>query len=374
MRAAQLLLLILAMGNAQAHKPSDSYLGLRVDGNVVTGQWDIALRDLEHAIGIDENDDGTIDWGELRDRYPYWNVYVLSHLQLAGDQEVCSLASSDLLVDDHSDGKYAVLRFVARCSTSPRSLQITYRLFFDLDPQHRGLLRLEHRRQTRTAVFAPTSSTLIVNLAQTQDRWQPFADYVREGIWHIWIGYDHILFLLSLLLPAVLIRHENGWRTATTRGTTFLDVAKIVTAFTFAHSITLSLAILGYLQLPSRWVESAIAFSVILAAGNNLYPLWYRYRAAVAFGFGLVHGLGFAGVLADLSLPRDLLVTALLGFNAGVELGQLAIVGAFLPVALYVSRSRLYVPLALKAGSVGIVVVASLWLAERSLDIRLLAF
>jgi hypothetical protein len=216
-------------------------------------------------------------------------------------------------------------------------------------------------------VLSPEAPSLDAGSAAESERWRGFLDYVREGVWHIWFGYDHILFLLSLLLPAVLVRRAGAWQTVPTLRAALVDVAKIVTAFTLAHSVTLSLAALGYLELPSRWVESAIALSVVLAAGNNLYPRWYAYRTTVAFGFGLIHGLGFASVLGDLSLPDGLLVTALIGFNLGVELGQLAIVCGFLPVAFILSRSRFYVPLALKAGSLGIAAMASLWLLERSL-------
>ena len=114
---------------------------------------------------------------------------------------------------------------------------------------------------------------------------------------------------------------------------------KVVTAFTVAHSITLSLAALGVISLPSRLVESAIAASVVLAALNNVCPVVYGGRWIIAFCFGLIHGFGFASVLTDLGLPQDSLLLALVAFNLGVELGQLAIVAVFLPIA-YALRGR----------------------------------
>ncbi len=158
-------------------------------------------------------------------------------------------------------------------------------------------------------------------------------------MWHIWIGFDHILFLLSLLLPAVLIWRASRWQAVETFRAAFVDVFRIVTSFTVAHSITLSLATLGFVSLPSRWVESAIAASVVLAALNNLWPLFHGRRWMVAFGFGLIHGFGFASVLVDLGLPRETLVLALVGFNLGVEAGQLAIVALFLPLAFALRRT-----------------------------------
>jgi hypothetical protein len=207
-------------------------------------------------------------------------------------------------------------------------------------------------------------------------------DYLRDGVWHIWIGFDHILFLLSLLLPAVgswaLLggtppRH-GPWQPVSRFGTAFWDVLRIVTAFTVAHSITLSLATLGLVSLPSRLVESAIAASVVLAALNNVWPLFHSRRWMVAFVFGLVHGFGFASVLADLGLPQDALVLALLGFNLGVEGGQLAIVAVFLPVAFALRRTWFYRRAVLVGGSLLIALIAAAWLAERALDLQLMPF
>ena len=149
---------------------------------------------------------------------------------------------------------------------------------------------------------------------------------------------------------------------------------RIVTAFTVAHSITLSLATLGLVSLPSRVVESAIAASVVLAALNNIWPLFHSRRWIVAFVFGLVHGFGFASVLADLGLPQGALVLALVGFNLGVEGGQLAIVAVFLPVAFALRRSWFYRRAVLLGGSMLITLIAAAWFAERALDMQLMPF
>ena len=143
----------------------------------------------------------------------------------------------------------------------------------------------------------------------------------------------------------------------------------MVTAFTLAHSITLSLAALGVISLPSRLVESVIAASVVLAALNNLRGTIEGKRWIMAFGFGLIHGFGFASVLADLGLPQNALVLALVGFNVGVELGQLAIVAAFLPVAFLLRRTWFYRVGVLTGGSILVAVVASWWLVQRLFDL-----
>jgi hypothetical protein len=369
--------LLLFCNAALAHKPSDSYLTLRIEETAVHGQWDIALRDLEFAIGLDADGNGEITWGELKARRSETEAYALARLKISADGKSCALVPADFLVDDHSDGAYAVLRFGADCgavggrpANAPASLEIAYSLFFDLDPTHRGLLRFESGGGAQTGVLSPERPRLSFRAGESS-RLAQFFDYLREGVWHIWIGFDHILFLLSLLLPSVLILRKNEWQAAEHFREPFWDVLKVVTSFTVAHSITLSLAALSVVSLPSRLVESTIALSVVLAALNNLKPLVAERRWAVAFAFGLIHGFGFASVLADLGLPQGALLLALVGFNLGVEVGQLAIVGTFLPLAFLLRRSGFYRRLIFTGGSAAIALVASVWLAERALDVKL---
>ncbi|MEO8426531.1 MAG: HupE/UreJ family protein [Verrucomicrobiota bacterium] len=359
--------------NVYAHKPSDSYLSLQVDNTTTIGQWDIALRDLEYAIGLDANNDGAITWGELRARQKAVEDYALSRLHLRLADSVGRMRVTELLVDNHTDGAYAVLRFTVDGGSSPKTIEITYRALFDIDPQHRGLLRLVAHGQTQTAVFSPDNATQRFELG-TPDGGKQFLSFAWEGIWHIWIGFDHILFLIALLLPAVLRRENVRWRGVDGFAPAFANVFKIVTAFTLAHSITLSLATLGIVRLPSRWVESAIAASVVLAALNNIYPFFHGRGWLVAFGFGLVHGFGFANVLLDLGLEKGALARALVGFNLGVEAGQLAIVGVFLPLAYGLRATWFYQRLTLKFGSLCVALIASSWMLERMFGFRVLPF
>src|SRR5262249_934362 len=196
-----------------------------------------------------------------------------------------------------------------------------------------------------------------------------FLDYFQTGIWHIWTGFDHILFLCALLLPSVLEYRHGRWQAVASFREAFFEILGIVTAFTIAHSITFSLAVLGFITLPSRLIALTIAASVVIAALNNLYPLIEKRLWIVAFVFGLVHGLGFANILRDLVLPKPALAVSLVSFNLGVEAGQLAIVATFLPLAYLSRRSWLYPRLALGAGSLSIAAGASVWLGRRSLDI-----
>ncbi len=367
-------------GGAAAHKPSDSYLTLAVEGTLLRGHWDIALRDLDVAIGLDAEGDGNITWGELRARHADIAALAQAHLAIAADGQACRLAVGAQQVDEHTDGAYSVLPLTITCPRAPAVLDIAYSLFADLDPQHRGLLNLAANGATRAAILGPQAPKQAFALAQV-NRWRQFVDYAADGVWHIWIGFDHILFLLSLLLPAVgawqapgLGRDRPVWQPVPRLGVAVWEVLRIVTAFTLAHSITLSLATLGLVALPSRLVEATIAASVVLAALNNVFPVFQGRRWMVAFGFGLVHGFGFASVLADLGLPRDALALALLGFNLGVEGGQLAIVAAFLPLAFALRRSAFYRRVVLWGGSLAIAVVAAAWFIERAFGLKLMPF
>ncbi|MES2316014.1 MAG: HupE/UreJ family protein [Pseudomonadota bacterium] len=363
LRAAAVALLLCLAAPAWAHKPSDAYLTVDVTGQQVSGQWDIALRDLDFALGLDQDGNGELTWDEVRARHDEIAAYALGRLELSNGASACAIAAGPQLLDQHTDGTYTVLRFSAACPGKLTSLGVGYRLFADIDPQHKGLFKLVHEGAVSTAIFEPSNARQTLSL-QAPSKWRQFGDYVRHGVWHIWIGFDHILFLLSLLLPAVLLA-------AHTFRASLVDVFKVVTAFTLAHSLTLTLASLQVVAMPSRWVESAIAASVVVAALNNIVPLFRGRRPVAAFVFGLVHGFGFASVLADLGLPKGTLTLSLAGFNLGVELGQMAIVAVFLPLAFAMRRTWFYRQL-MTTGSALIALVAAVWLVERVFDMKLM--
>jgi len=363
-------ILALLSPPAWAHKASDSYLSLRVDASHIEGQWDIALRDLDDAIGLDRDDDGAITWGETSARHAAIAAYALSRLSLTIGGAACATAATEHLIDHHTDGAYAVLRFTAACPSENAPLAVDYRLLFDLDAQHKGLLRLTRDDKTQTAIFSQDSTAHAFSFTDPPI-WPQMRQYLHEGIWHIWKGFDHVLFLLTLLLPAVLSPVDHGWQPVERLSPAIREVTIIVTAFTIAHSLTLSLAALDILRLPSRLVESTIALSVFLAGIANLYPAIITRRWLVAFAFGLIHGFGFAGVLSDLGLPQSALLLSLTSFNAGVEIGQLVIVALFLPLAYRARQSSSYQPVVVRAGSIAVMIVALLWLAERALNLTL---
>jgi hypothetical protein len=356
---------LLAAAPAMAHRPSDAFLSLSLVDTALSGQLELALRDVDALVSADADGDRQLTWGELRASAPQLARAVDAGLRVSADGSACTLAVADLLVHARSDGRYAWLALAGSCPAPPRTLAIDYRLLFDLDPTHRGLLRLDAGGQSHAAVFGPQAGVREWQIGESSAT-SAFADYLVEGVRHIWIGIDHILFLLALLLPAVLVWRATGWQPVTALRPALLDVTATVTAFTVAHSITLTLAALDLVRLPGAAVESAIAASVVLAALNNLRPLIWRRRWLLAFAFGLIHGFGFASVLGELGLPADLRLLSLLAFNLGVELGQLAIVLLAVPLAYALRASRFYRVGVLRLGSLAVAAVAVLWFLQRS--------
>ncbi len=370
---AWLMLALLAPTAAWAHKPSDSYLTVRAaqGTSALSIRWDIALRDLDYVLQLDRDGNGDLSWGEVRQREADIIKLAISRLAFTAAGTDCPLASAHaMMLDKHSDGTYAVLSLSAQCASLDAPLKAAYSMLLDVDPSHRGLVQwVAPGVDTAQALIFGTESAEQVLALQPGSIWQTLKQYIKDGVWHIWIGYDHILFLLALLLPAVLLRKNGQWEPAPTLRGAFMEVVKVVTAFTVAHSITLTLASLQIITLPSRLVESVIAASVVLAALNNLRGTIEGRRWVMAFVFGLIHGFGFASVLADLGLPQGALILALVGFNVGVEMGQLTIVAAFLPLAFWLRGTRFYRVGVLTGGSLLVALLASWWLTQRLFDV-----
>ena len=427
---------LAAAAPAQAHKASDAYVTLRVDGALVDARIDVALRDLDRDLALDANADDQLSWKEVRTRWADIAALVRNDVRISADGARCTPDPVSTAVTDanapalaeHSDGTYAVLRTQWHCAAPVRQLSVEYELFAKTDPTHRGIARVSraqasagapvpqlavlspgngwHRFKLPPAATAATPATATrADLAETPapaplpqpaPRATPDADtpvaedappssfpgFVREGVHHILIGYDHILFLLSLLLPAVWIRGTAAgsragaararWVPANDLRLALANVFKVVTAFTVAHSITLALSVLDVVNPPPRWVESIIAASVVLAALNNIWPLISEARWKLTFVFGLVHGFGFASALKDAGLAQGALAGPLVGFNVGVEIGQLCIVAVVLPLAWSLRHTRTYRG-AFAAGSLAIAGVAGLWFVQRAFDLSLIA-
>ncbi len=378
---------------AQAHKASDAYLQLQRSGpTAVSLRWDIALRDLDAALDLDRDGDSRITWGEVKAARPAIDAYALSHLQLNAGQCVFRPTASDgAPLEARVDGSYLVLRLQADCPALAQTsqIQLQYRLMAELDPTHRGLMKVERPgAAVQLLSLAPSSVPQTVDIGAQPSVAGPVEQHVAappaavpantsnlllDGLHHILAGNDHILFLICLLLPAVLTRSpKNGWQPVRRWQDAARPVLMTVTMFTLAHSITLGLAAAKLVTLSPRLIEPAIAVTIALAALDNLRPLLGdrpNYRYAFTFLFGLIHGFGFADVLAEMDLPRADFMAALLKFNIGVELGQLSVVLPVLALLFALRRWPIYAQRLLPAGSVAALAVAVGWFAERVLNL-----
>lgn len=358
---------LLLSGAAQAHQASEAYVVYRVDGSNVEQRLDISLRDIDRDIALDADGDGALSWGEVRRRWPDIEALANSGLRFTADGAACTQQGHPVpQLDEHSDGMHAVLVSHWRCPAAVHELAIDYRLFAATDAAHRGLARL---------IGAAGEPLVLVPGAGPQRLNAPgrgLGGFVVEGMAHIASGLDHVLFLVTLLLVAVWRRDGAGWAPRDSARSAFAETLKLVTAFTLAHSITLGLAASGAIDPPAAAVESLIALTVLLAALDNLRPFVPGPRWLMVGLFGLVHGIGFAGPLKDLGLRGAELVLPLLGFNVGVELGQLAVVALLLPLALALRSAVAYRRWIVPGGSGAISVLALLWCVERSMAVQLL--
>ncbi|MBL8952023.1 MAG: HupE/UreJ family protein [Myxococcaceae bacterium] len=358
-------LAVVLSATAHAHKASDAYLTLDYRGAPQL-RVDLALRDLDDDLGLDTSGDGAITWAEVQARQPAIDAKLARLVRVAG----CTFSPSKHGITPHSDGNYLVIEGPLSC-VAPGAVTVTYGLFFERDPQHRALVRLLLGSTEQTIIATPEQRELTFDAKP--EAGASLGQFLLEGVHHILIGTDHLLFLTALLLPSVLRRRGRlktlgltDWEPREALKPVLVDVAKIVTSFTVAHSVTLALAALDIVELPSALVESAIAATVMLVALSNLWPLAAGERWGPAFTLGLVHGFGFSSVLKDSGLRGTSLVAELLGFNLGVECGQLMFVALVVPMCFALSRLKVY-PWLARAGSLAIGVIGAVWLYERAL-------
>lgn len=361
------LALVFSAAFANAHLASDSYLRIELDAKgEVSGQWDIALRDLDAAVGLDAGGDGLVTWGKLKAKRSEIEAYAFSRLSLGG----CALHPSEFLVDYHAGNAYAAIRFRADCAQASGPRTLKYRLLFDLDPTHRGLLTIVQPTGERSDVMSPDHAEAALDLApdSTIDE---IGRFIGFGVSHILLGYDHLLFVAVLLIMAAFRRAaRSGWKPLDSFSLVLIETLKILTAFTLAHAISLTLAVLGVVDVPSRLVDPAVAITIMLAAIDNIWPILPRVRWTVAFGFGLIHGLAFASALGPMRLRPLGLALALGSFNIGVELGQLALALLLTPIVFVARSEKIYLRVLAPGLSASAFALALIWFIDRVMSLR----
>lgn len=368
---------LLSAGPLAAHELDQSYTFLTVEKDRLSGRVELAVRDLNRVLGLQWSEDGSVSLEQIERAGPTIGAYVGERLSVAVNgvptvMEVTGYESQNL-----SFGQLVHLNFdLTPVSARPEQLDISASLIFDVEPAHRHLLVLENHWESGTLgneavvamIFGPGNTQHTLDVAEgsvLQGLWA----FIESGIHHIWIGLDHILFLLALLLPSVMVWSGARWSGAPDLKSALWRVVKIVTVFTVAHSVTISMATLGVVSLDSRLVESIIAISIGIAALNILLPRIGSNSAWIVLAFGLFHGFGFASVLRELAIPEEYLLWSLVGFNVGVEIGQLTIVGLVVPILFSVRNTPFYPRVLMPAGATALILISLYWFIERAFDV-----
>lgn len=289
-----------------------------------------------------------------------------------GATHPCPRAGASLRPDPAAPELLSVFTARFACGPGAQTLHLRYDLMFDHDPYHASYARLDVGEpsangdpESGTVVFYERQREVAVDVRQPIPWWRTALTYLRLGVAHILSGADHLAFLAALLLAAAVRGRRPAFPASNRQA--LRETLGIVSAFTVAHSITLATQVLRPGLLPTRWVEPAIAFSVMVVALENLLPRPPRHRWGLVFAFGLIHGLGFASALREIGLPRRGLALALVSFNLGVEVGQLLVVGLVLPLFVAAARRapRRYERWALGFASAALAAVALVWLVSR---------
>ncbi|HYS10890.1 MAG TPA: HupE/UreJ family protein [Myxococcales bacterium] len=333
-------LALLAAGAALAHQPSLSYSELRVRDRGIECTLRISLADLRTRIRIEDPRAPPV---------PALTRLLLEAFQIRASDRPCALQPGATAEADGEDGLALHAQWL--CPDPITEVSVRVGFLEALPPGHTHLARVDFAADEVSQRVAQTDQPWF-EARRTRSVWREAWRFLRLGVEHIFTGYDHIAFLIGLLLL----------------GGTLLDLVKIVTAFTVAHSITLALAALDLVVPSSRVIEPLIAASILFVGVENLWALRgqraesaMRHRWMLSFGFGLAHGFGFAAVLRQLQLPRASLAAGLVSFNLGVECGQICIVVIALPLLRQLRRLRAFAA----AASACVAALGGVWLVDR---------
>ena len=324
---ALLLGTMLSARSAHAHGLNTSYTTITVLPERLSVVFAFTLVDMDAHFHINANGDAVISQEELHAAVPAMYEYFEAHATLTMDGSKVHLQREQAtLTEDAANQEFVNLAFSAPLHTKPSAVFVAFDLSpFELFGQtYTNLVKVVAGDRIQQAIVSLDNRRQQFLLAEEPPLRAQLGQFTLLGIKHIFLGYDHIMFLLALIII----------------GGRLWSLVKIVTAFTIAHSVSLILATLQVVTLPPRLIESGIALSIVYVAAENFFVEGVGHRWVLTFYFGLVHGFGFASVLRELGLPTKGLVLSLLAFNVGVELGQIAIVAVLFPITLWIAKQR----------------------------------
>jgi hypothetical protein len=397
-----------------AHNPDTSYVRVQIAADKIETRLTFDVFTLLKIAALDDNGDGDLARGELTGHLPDIQKFLREHVGLAvnEDDEEADLGEGAgfvwppgvgekiVRVDFHSNNGLIHFDFVRHVKRTPEEVAIAFGFFKEFGDLHTVLGSFKFGREEYETVFSryePDFSYVTGVVYPTEDASQPpreapqptrqsvgrlIARFFKMGVEHIFLGYDHICFLIALIIVS-----------------RFREIVKIVTSFTIAHSITLILATLDVVRLPTQLVETCIAATVVYVAVENLWLVWGQglgaresglvsrdelsesripspesrtsHRWWLTFFFGLVHGFGFANVLREMGLPAVGLIRCLLSFNVGVEAGQLVIALGLLPIAYGLNHWR-HGQKVIFAISLLLALFGTAWFIDRAFNLELM--
>ena len=346
----------LPLQYAKAHDPGLSSLTIRQLPNGLEATLTLAVKDAAQIAELDQDQDGTVTQAEFGRNQSQFDVAVASQIVIAVDGKIVKGSSRHSRLDENNNIEVR-LNFDA---IGFSSLEIESKIIASLPLGHRQYLQVQNSHGEtifeRLLSAATDRATVEVPHARSNtaalEAVSSFTNFLCLGVKHILTGYDHLLFLIGLLLVA--------------RG--FFPSLGIITSFTIAHSITLAVATLGLVQIPSRIVEPLIAASIVFVGIENLLrgdiP---KARRVVPFGFGLIHGFGFASALREAGIGSGTggIVLPLFSFNLGVELGQIMVAALALPIIWKLRENPLFIARWAPACSAAVVLLGSFWFVQR---------
>lgn len=342
------LLFLLPSSPLFAHPLKVGFADITVRKTGIELLLSVNLFELDLLLSLDRNLNAQVERAELERKTPEILEYLSGKITVSHGHGLLPMEANPFRIGRSADGKPTFEAQLTFRSSRPLEDPITIQCepLTELGSDHQTIAKISREGRIEQFVFQKG----VIYEAKGRGFLAYAGQFLGLGIHHIFIGYDHIAFLLGLLLM----------------GGSLLNILKIVTSFTLAHSITLSLAALGVVTVPSRLAESGIAFSVAYVALENLFFKNFDRRWLVSFFFGFIHGFGFANVLKDMSLPQSGLISSLFFFNFGVEIGQVLIVLIILPFLWFLQKSQFHHAV-VRAASAAIFTVGVLWFYQRAL-------
>jgi hypothetical protein len=350
------------VANAFAHNPDTSYCRVTITPHEVECKFTYDINTLRRMAPLDLDSDHKISQAEFQAATTAIQNFLRQRVYLDLNQREAEFGEAQPpawpadTVDGIAESEYGQrllsFTFRNRMLSAPEDVTVTFDFFEQLGGAHTVLGVFAWNGHEDEVIFTRFEPDYLYDTGCVAPVSQQIAQYVKLGVKHIFLGYDHIAFLLALLFVK-----------------RFVDLLKVITAFTAAHTLTLALAVLQIVKLPPQLVEIGIAVTIVYVAAENLWIKCTRHRWMLTFGFGLVHGFGFANVLRGLGLPSSGLARSLVSFNLGVEAGQVLIVGALWPVLWWVNRQAWAAPARIGL-SVVILLFGLAWFIERAFTLK----